>query len=334
MASGIHDVSPRLVGDERWALVQRIAASEPFQKSTRLRSFLLYITERALGNHLEDIHEQQIGCHVYGKRPDYNASEDNIVRVDARRLRRALEDYFASVGCGEPLILHIPKGSYVPVFEARNGGPEAAEASPTPVRSVAKLTPLLYTRKARPLVTPLALAGVIVFAALALWQWSDARSLRRELEAAAPASEPGIWSYVFDAQHRTTIVLADVGFSILQGRTKTRLSLRDYLDQRYAQELATGDLSHLARIKMSVFVDVGILSDILRANPRFGGSTTVKHARDLHLQDFKEGHHILVGSRAANPWCEIFVGERNFLYEYDTSKGRSYFRNRNPRAGE
>lgn len=340
MASGTQETPLRLIEDERWELVQRIAASEPFQKSARLRCFLLYVCERALANHLEDIHEQQIGCQVYGKRPDYNASEDNIVRVDARRLRKALEEYFSTDGRRERVILHIPKGSYVPVFQAREEAPRggASSAGAIPASGRVRVTRLLagIKRPVLPPLAPVAVAGTIVFGALALWQWTEARQLRGELaeNPRPPLSASGIWSYVFDSQHRTTIVLADVGYSILQGQTGKRLSLADYLDRRYIDELATGELASFGRFKMSVSVDVDILADILRTNPRFAGNTLVKHARDVSLQDFKEGHHILVGSRAANPWCEMFAGGRNFLYDYDTHRRRSYFRNREPLAGE
>src|SRR5208282_138508 len=65
-------------------------------------------------------HEQYIGCAVFGRRADYNPGDDNIVRAEARELRKRLEQYFAGEGKEESLEIRIPKGSYVPVFEARN----------------------------------------------------------------------------------------------------------------------------------------------------------------------------------------------------------------------
>ena len=67
----------------------------------------------------EPPHERDIGADVYGRSPDYDPGEDNIVRVEARNLRKQLEEFFRVEGVNEPLIILIPKGSYAPVFERR-----------------------------------------------------------------------------------------------------------------------------------------------------------------------------------------------------------------------
>jgi len=73
----------------------------------------------AFENKPEEATEQQIGIHVYGRLPGYNPNEDNIVRSQARVLRSKLEHYFANEGINETTIISIPKGRYLPVFEAR-----------------------------------------------------------------------------------------------------------------------------------------------------------------------------------------------------------------------
>jgi hypothetical protein len=50
-----------LPADERWQLVQKIISSPPFQKSTRLRELLEYITERTIHGHSHELTEQHIG---------------------------------------------------------------------------------------------------------------------------------------------------------------------------------------------------------------------------------------------------------------------------------
>jgi hypothetical protein len=59
-----------------------VARSASFQRSPRLRELLLYICERAIQNRPQDLREQQIGCGVFGRKPEYNPGEDNIVRVE------------------------------------------------------------------------------------------------------------------------------------------------------------------------------------------------------------------------------------------------------------
>lgn len=108
-------------------LVRRVAASSTFEKSARLQAFLLYVCRCALENKPEEVTEQQIGINVYGRQPGYNPSEDNIVRSQARLLRLKLEHHFANEGKHERVIITIPKGHYLPIFEARS---EDRQASP------------------------------------------------------------------------------------------------------------------------------------------------------------------------------------------------------------
>jgi hypothetical protein len=105
--------------DPRWELAQRVADSPNFRNCPKLRAFFLYICENALLGRIENVHEQPIGTRVFGRAPDYNLNEDNIVRVEARELRKRLESYFAGVGRNEPLLIEVPKGRYVPVFKPR-----------------------------------------------------------------------------------------------------------------------------------------------------------------------------------------------------------------------
>src|SRR5690349_3112046 len=125
------------LGDARWELVHRVASSASFQKSPRLRELLLHICERAIQNRPEDLREQLIGQRVFGRKADYSPGEDNIVRVEVRQLRKRLEDFFATEGKDEPVVIVIPKGAYVPGFEPRAPLPVMAETSvpiPAPVR--------------------------------------------------------------------------------------------------------------------------------------------------------------------------------------------------------
>jgi TolB-like protein len=45
---------------------------------------------------------------------------DAIVRIHAGRLRRALKEYYYDIGKNDPIVIEIPKGSYIPVFQPKN----------------------------------------------------------------------------------------------------------------------------------------------------------------------------------------------------------------------
>ena len=108
-----------LIHDDRWGLTLRVVASHHFGKAVQLRELLLYLAKRAIACPNEDVSEQEIGCRVLGRRPDYDPQADNIVRVQIRRLRQKLDEYFLADGQHELMVISIPKGSHVLRFEPR-----------------------------------------------------------------------------------------------------------------------------------------------------------------------------------------------------------------------
>jgi len=106
--------------DPRWKLAQRMVASRGLGRSTLLSNFLLFVCDRYLSGKIDEITEQQIGIHVFGRAAGYNSGDDNIVRSYARTLRKRIENYFATEGKDEGLTVTIPRGGYVPVFLPRD----------------------------------------------------------------------------------------------------------------------------------------------------------------------------------------------------------------------
>ncbi len=94
----------------------KILSSELFSRSDRLSAFLKFIVEQTLIGDGDTLKEHVIAVELYGKGPDFNTAADPIVRVDARRLRDRLREYYASAA-DDPVVISVPKGSYTPVFE-------------------------------------------------------------------------------------------------------------------------------------------------------------------------------------------------------------------------
>lgn len=114
-------------------LIHRVATSSTFEKSPRLRAFFLHVCRCALEEKPEEATEQQIGMFVYGRHPGYNPNDDNIVRSQARVLRMKLEHHFAHEGKDESIVISIPKGQYLPVFEPRFTEPVRLPQEPAPI---------------------------------------------------------------------------------------------------------------------------------------------------------------------------------------------------------
>ena len=136
-------LTDNFLADPRWEVAQRVANASNFRNCPKLRAFFLYICENALLGRLENVREQPIGTRVFGRAPDYNLNEDNIVRVEARELRKRLEVYFSGEGRGEPLTIEVPKGGYVPVFKPREPAPSdvVEPAAQTPAAAVPATEP-------------------------------------------------------------------------------------------------------------------------------------------------------------------------------------------------
>lgn len=64
----------------------------------------------------DSLKEQVLAVELYGKNSEFNTAADPIVRVDARRLRDKLREYYASTP-SQPVVISVPKGSYTPAFE-------------------------------------------------------------------------------------------------------------------------------------------------------------------------------------------------------------------------
>lgn len=97
--------------------LDRILQSDGFKDAGRIGPLLSYLVERTLAGESSSIKESVLGVEVFQRPADYDPRTDPIVRVEARRLRSRLEEYYQA-NPGDPVVIQLPKGGYVPVFEA------------------------------------------------------------------------------------------------------------------------------------------------------------------------------------------------------------------------
>jgi hypothetical protein len=109
--------------------VQRILQSVAFRNATTLQQLLQFLTVRALGGgDPEPLKEYIIGVEAFGRPHDFDPKTDTIVRVQIHRLRQKLKEYYESDGRRDPILVDIPKGHYLPRFEAMSASPSEIEA--------------------------------------------------------------------------------------------------------------------------------------------------------------------------------------------------------------
>jgi serine/threonine-protein kinase len=109
--------------------LEKILASEGFVRADRLSRLLKFTVEQALAGNADTLKEFTLGVEVFDKDSAFDPRVDTVVRVQARRLRQALTEYYAGPGKVDPVIIEYPKGSYAPVFSTRES---EAPAPPPP----------------------------------------------------------------------------------------------------------------------------------------------------------------------------------------------------------
>ena len=279
MASGVTSS----VTDQQRSLVQRVASSHAFSRAARMRELLLYIA--AHSDQPEELTEQKIGCHVFGRAETYNPADDNIVRASARQLRVKLKEYFDEEGRDEPFLLDVPKGAYVPVVLPR---PSPAKDDPP---------------RHRPWAWIIA-AGILALSTIYLW--TDNARLRHS--TAEPDTLFG--RFLSQTSGPVRFVLTDSALVVMNTLRSKPPTLEEYSSRSW---LAEGDRllaphldllgvwTNLKDRQITSLADTSILARLLQIHPSSARRIAIRHAKHMQTRDFKSDNFIITGSAASNP---------------------------------
>lgn len=330
--------------EERWALIERVAASEQFSRSTRLREFLLYVGKQSLKEGCPEIHEQEIGIKVFGRSDSYDRSADNIVRVNATELRKRIDSYFESPGASEPVVFEIPRGGYRLVFRRRPAEqpePETvhqAEAAPEPVQAAesaqdGKSRRILFW--VWPLVSlSLAAACVLLYMqnramSKALYPWDGQPALA------------AFWSGFLDPHRQTDLVLPDDSASVMEDITHNPLTLEDYISRAFIAQIQSSNMSADRKEDVNQVLNHNLVTfGAIRAAQVLLGEIPAHYphyltlARYFTADQIKRDNVVLIGGKKAVPWDYLLDDGLNFVTDYDYVRGLQIVRNRNPKPGE
>lgn len=171
--------------DELHEYVEQLLRTDRFRKSPSLRQLLEYLVRKTAEGKVDEIKESTIAMDVFGRSHEFDGRLDNIVRVQAHRLRKILETYYEAEGAHDKFGISIPKGGYIPTIHHREEAvvvePLPAEPAPPQVVvpleitqpiSVPALAPLLPGRRGTRVWLGLGsafLAGGLVAVLALLW---------------------------------------------------------------------------------------------------------------------------------------------------------------------
>lgn len=327
----------KLSPTQKRELVSRIANAPHLNRSVRLTELLTYLVERSIGEVAEGLREQEIGTNVFGRDPNYDTGQDNIVRVQVSQLRKKLESYFSLEGSKEPVLIEIPRGGYLPIFLERNE-PLPSPTEPdltTPVKGESALLILLL------------FATTLFFIGLSIWLWNRPSPLPLPVTRSKTEEIPrstaiqALWEVLLKKGQQTDLILADSTLTILQDQGGNPLSLDEVLQRKFADALPP-NLSDDERARTLAIVDrrytslsdVELVGKVLQLRQPDQPVPILTIARDYQMRAFKTNNVILLGSKRSNPWVELLEPRMNFHFHYPDGQRDPIILNTNPRPGE
>ncbi len=348
-----------LDSDPRWHAVHRILSSESFAKSARLSSFLSYVAERTLLGRKDEVTEQQIGVHVFGRPTNYNPGEDNIVRQTARQLRQRLALYYQEEGQDERVHILIPRGGYTTQFhspastqlasESKDSFPivedgisshhvDHALAEGLEFNTSTETDTLPHTPRPRAsllrvrwlnLCLGMLLGGMLMTGGYMLWQ----------RQQNPPSASDRLWKTLFHKDTKTLIVLGDAGLNMYSNVAHREVGIEDYAQQDYQHtpeaSVPPGDTwAPFAARRYIAFSDLTFVTQLLSSAQTDVKQLDVRFARDIHMGDLETGNAILVGGPNYNPWIRAFDKRVDLQMKYDGERNTLVVTNRAPSAGE
>ncbi len=317
--------APDITEREKRELVGRVLLSKALSSSRALQGFLQFITDHAISGDLDAIREQRIGSEVLGRRGDYDPAADNIVRVRAHELRQKLAKYFGTDGADEPIIITIPKGSYVPAFT-----PRPCATAPQALEMVVAPSP-----KASGIPQWVPWSVVVILAAVFAVRVLIPSGLPSAANTGIASSTAirDLWGQFFrDNSRELTLVSADSGFALWQDMTGQNMELGEYITRKFVQE--NEGLGEVASRLVTSPADLSVGLQVADVAMAFRGRVRHRYARYVNAAELHSGNAVLMGSRRSNPWLGLFESRMNFVLMTDGKPAAPHFRNKAPRPGE
>jgi hypothetical protein len=282
------------------------------------------------------ISEYEIGMNVFQRSASFNPREDNIVRTYARHLRKRLQEYYETDGQNDKVRVDIPRGTYVPVFQTRDSHEETMapkdEPASTELISPMKFLPL-RTAWRRPSMLGVAALLLAAYSA-ALW-WAARSTVHPSTAIEKQSTLHPLWRQLFRPDRDTFIIPGDIGFVIIQQANHRTFSLAEYLNWFSSQSPdAHMSMSYLRDQRYTSVLNMGIVSNLQRLPEAVANHFVIRAAKNVSLDDLRDGNAILLGSNYSNPWNELFSDKLNFHFVNHPNEDRFWIANGHPLEGE
>jgi hypothetical protein len=315
------------VNDRDSALIQvdRLVASQVLHGSESLCKLLRYLAKHALDHPGSTIKEYQIATEVFGRSEDFDPQVDSMVRVQAGRLRLKLTEYYNTDGLEDPIVVELPKGTYVISFHPKNHAAPAAKIPALNATTVSDSSPA-WRGYRNWVIAALSLAVVLMGATAVILALITSRNSAQARESdPVPPAFGVFWKGFVSGPEEPWVIFSNAKFV---GRPEIALRYYDPIkDNRniaifdsytgVGEVLAVHDLDHL----------FGTLHRQIR----------VKRGSLFSLDDAKNNNLIFVGSPLENLTLLEIPGTQEFVFHrvaVGPRKGDPEIINVHPQSGE
>jgi hypothetical protein len=307
--------------DQYLRQIDTIVASKELHGADSLCKLLRYLANHAMDFPGEPLKEYKIATEVFGRSSDFDPQLDSIIRVQAGRLRSRLAKYYESEGANDPVVVELPKGSYVLLFHHRGKATSKLHesASSEPSQQEARLT----SGKLGIVVVALSiLLVVVIMRPIITGKSSDASTARGA--PPPPAAFQLFWKPFASGPGEPWVIFSNASFV---GRPET--GLRYYDPTRDAKTSVWDHYTGVGEVLAVHSLDqvFGLLHRGLR----------VKRGSLFTLDDVQNNDLIFLGSPSENLTLMDIPSTKEFLFrrlEAGPRKGDLAIVNVRPEQGE
>ena len=305
--------------------IEKLTNSHSLRGSDSLCRLLRYLAEHSLGNPPSSVKEYQIATEVFGRSAHFDPQADSTVRVQVGRLRTKLAEYYGSEGVDDPVLVDLPKGSYVLSFNPRS--PDATTHPSVPFVHESEASAAQYNSSTWfvgfVVVSILLAASLVAIAALVSSRRSSVPVLTGEIEP-VPAALRIFWNPFVTGPEEPWVIFSNAAFV---GRPETGMryynSARDQRDLIWDHYTGVGEVLAVHNLDQ-VF---GLFHRRIR----------VKRGSLFSLDDVQNNDLIFVGSPSENLTLLDIPGSKEFVFQRLTSgprQGDLAIVNVHPQSGE
>jgi hypothetical protein len=290
--------------------LERLLQNPFFHHSKRYPSFLRFVVTETLEGRTDNLKERTLGIEVFGREPDYDTTNDPIVRVTAAEIRKRIAQYYQEPGHSEEIRFSLPSGSYIPHFAIPPGAAPASQTvvpapeleTPTPdaVLQEHRLVPATSSVLSKKILAAAALVAILIGSGV-LWQMFHDSPLDEFWKPFIKSEEPILFC-IADQSHFSTITLRDAADPNRQNTLSDQMI-----------SVIIDDISPLVNI-----------AGMLQVN---GKPYKVKGEATTTLTDLRQGPAIFIGAYDNN-WTLRATGPLRYHFANDAAMSQFWIEDR------